>query len=344
MKRSSVTIKDIARNLSISHTTVSRVLSPNSSSTISEQTRERVLAESLRLGYQPNRAARALVTGRTGLICLLLWTEGVQDDYHARVIHEAQAVMQESPFELCVVLASRRSFERNPLGPSLPLSVDGIILYEIAGLSPSLVEQYHGIPMVSAGAYNQFPGVDSVVIDLEKPTRDAMRQFINQGRKHILYLGAGAVVAKGAPGAEAYIAADVRHRVYDEMARTAGLTPTYIHTGRGKAEARRVLADYLGNHAIPDAIFCHSDEIAIGAYRALRDAGISIPTQTALIGCDGLEDTEYIEVPISTIVQPIDAVLRRAVEALLERMATPQAPLVQITIPAVFHARKSSDI
>ncbi len=342
MKRNSVTIKDIARNLSISHTTVSRVLSPNVSSTISEKTRARVMHEATRLGYQPNHAARALVTGRTGLLCLLLWTEGVHDDYHARVIHEAHAAVQNQPFELCILLASRHSFEKNPLGPAVPMTVDGIILYEAAGFAPALVDHYRGIPMVTAGAYQNDFRLDTVKVDLETPTIEAMAHLIGQGRKRIAYLGSGEVVPLMGAEPEQYIANEDRHRTYDRSMRAAGLQPEYIHTGRGKGNAYRILTEYLKNHEAPDAFFCHNDEIAIGAYRALVNAGVKIPEQTALVGCDGLEEAEYIGVPISTVFQPVGQVFELAIEALVRRMADPDAPPHHIVVPAIFQPRRSS--
>jgi DNA-binding LacI/PurR family transcriptional regulator len=66
-----------------------------------------------------------------------------------------------------------------------------------------------------------------------------------------------------------------------------------------------LIQDYGRDHGRPEAIFCHSDDVALGIYRGLCDAGISVPGNIALAGCDGIEDTEYLECPLTTLVQPV---------------------------------------
>ena len=83
-----VTIQDIARSLDISHTTVSRVLNARKDQFISQATRDRVWSQAREMGYRPNRAARAWVTGRTQQIAL--WMSSIYTAFHAHVIHEVE--------------------------------------------------------------------------------------------------------------------------------------------------------------------------------------------------------------------------------------------------------------
>ena len=73
----------------------------------------------------------------------------------------------------------------------------------------------------------------------------------------------------------------------------------------------------------PDALFCTNDDGAIGCYRGLRDLGLRVPEDVALVGCDGIEDTEYLETPLTTIVQPVEELSRLGWE--FEKVALPDA-------------------
>jgi LacI family transcriptional regulator len=90
---------------------------------------------------------------------------------------------------------------------------------------------------------------------------------------------------------------------------------------------RHAVTEYVREHGPPDGIFCHNDDFAIGAYRALRDMGLRIPDDVALVGCDNLEETAYLDVPLSTIAVPTEELCRTGWEFLYRRMHDPSAPL-----------------
>src|SRR6185437_15426862 len=99
---------------------------------------------------------------------------------------------------------------------------------------------------------------------------------------------------------------DTRTRAYIDVLKEAGLEPETISLPNQRREiARRTIVDYVGACGVPEAIFCINDDVAIGCCRGLHDLGVRIPDDTALLGCDGLPELDYLETPISTIAAPV---------------------------------------
>jgi LacI family transcriptional regulator len=105
---------------------------------------------------------------------------------------------------------------------------------------------------------------------------------------------------------------------------------------------RRHLRAYAESNVLPDAIFCHNDDAAIAAYRALCDIGAQVPGDVALIGCDGIEDTEYLATPLTTIAQPYEDLTKYAWQFLKRRIDEPDASPQEVTLNAALVIRESS--
>ena len=125
----------------------------------------------------------------------------------------------------------------------------------------------------------------------------------------------------------------------------AGLKPEFIHyplTERQRPVTRRLIQDYLREHGKPEAIFCHSDDVALGIYRGLCDAGVSVPEEIALVGCDGIEDTEYLECPLTTLVQPVAEMCAQAWLLLQQRLEDASKPAQHVMLKPALAIRESS--
>jgi LacI family transcriptional regulator len=109
-----------------------------------------------------------------------------------------------------------------------------------------------------------------------------------------------------------------------------------------RAAARADIKSYVEEHGCPDGILCFNDEVALGSYRALCDLGIKMPQKVALIGCDGIEDTEFLECPITTIVQPVEEMCNLAWDILQERIVNPRKELTQKVLLSQLAIRDSS--
>ncbi len=341
---SRVTIRDIAEKLNVSHATVSRALSRPTEKLISKATMKRVHDAAQEMGYRPNPAARALVTGRTNVLSLWLWAEGSEDVYQTNVEHVAQTVVGPTDFGLSINLVGTRTVDHAKDFALTPLGVDGILCHEagpalMAVLGP---QQFQTMPVVCIGSYNWIEGLDRVSVDFTEGAMEAMKHLVAPGRKRVAYLVTHLTPRSTDSKMRSYSRNDPRFNAYSSVLSDAGLESEFIECARGRAYAREAVKRHVEQFGHPDAIFCHSDELAMGAYRGLRDLGLRIPDDVALVGCDGLEDTEYLDVPISTIEVPLRTMFDTALSCLSRRIEDRSAPIQHTAFRAKFVVRESS--
>ena len=105
---------------------------------------------------------------------------------------------------------------------------------------------------------------------------------------------------------------------------------------------RESIQEFIRGQGCPEAIFCHSDDVALGIYRGLRDMQLRVPQDVALVGCDGIQDTEYLESPITTLVQPIAEICETAWRFLLQRLENPGLDRQQAVLQPGLAIRESS--
>jgi len=329
-----ITLKDIAQRLDISHATVSRALNRAEDPLISEATRLRVRQVAEEMGYRPNHAARSLLTGRTGLVALWLWSEALPNSYHANVSQVMHAEALNRSYQLLVNLVSRTTLQSPHNNLFDAWHVDGIIAHE-AG--PAIQAQFRGerrppVPVVSTGAYHFLPNADRVVIDVAEGAILAIRHLLDIGRRRIVYVTDDLAHRSGDP----------RFSAYNALLPEAGLAPEYIDVPSARAGVRAAVRAYVEAHGVPDALFCHNDDMAIASYRGLCDLGIRVPDDVAIVGCDGIEDTEYLEVPITTIAQPLSEMCEIACRFLEQRIEDPARPIQEASLPARLVIRSST--
>ena len=326
-----VTIKDIASRLNLSTATVSKVLSGRGGAFISEATRQKVLETAREMGYRPNRVARALVTGKTDIISL--WAETLAP-YHTEVVNLLMDQMRPHGFDLIITDMVKHPDWRAYCEKFPQWHVDGIIALD----SPRCVRVYREAnpmvrtPLVSMGAYYVEEG-DFVGVDLYAGAMEAVQHLLQVGCRRPAYL----VCEYGNH------VGDARYDGYMQVMRQAGLEPLVIvaeHSSRPSARQR--MLEYLDEHPCPDGLFCFNDEMAIGAYRALCERGIRVPEEVAIVGCDGILDTEYLERPLSTVVQPVQEMCWLGWQFLFRRMENPSVVPQQALLKAHLVVRDSS--
>jgi len=326
------TRNDVAREANVSGWTVSHVLNDDHSVSISEETRIRVWEAARQLGYRPNNNARALATGRTSTVGF--WMCFLYSQYRAHVLHRMQNVMKGSDFELVIRDVEDELSRRSDQPNAFKIPVDGIIALDTPTAGKRLARADNGMtaPFVSVGAFWADDG-DYVAVDLYAGSVDAVRHLVETGRRRIAY-----VVPQTDDDPN-----ESRHLAYRTVLAEAGLETSIIRTdGVTLSGSYRAVTDFLGSNRDIDAIFCHNDDMAFGAHRAITDLGFTIGKQVALVGCDGIEETEYLSPPLSTIVQPVDEMCELAWEFLQNRINDPSIPLQQRTLKPQLVVRASS--
>jgi LacI family transcriptional regulator len=128
--------------------------------------------------------------------------------------------------------------------------------------------------------------------------------------------------------------------------RKAGLESEFIYyplTEEQRPVTRQLIHEYCRQHGCPEAIFCHSDDAALGVYRGLCDLKLRVPEDVALAGCDGIQDTEYLECPLTTLVQPVEKMCVTAWEFLLRRLSQPKLKLQRAILKPELAIRESTE-
>ncbi|BDI32483.1 LacI family transcriptional regulator [Capsulimonas corticalis] len=313
------TSEEVARVAGVSRATVSYVFSGRKNASVPEATRQRVLDAAAAIGYQPNRNARALARGRTQQIALLL--PRISSPFYAQVAEHVQRLAIETGFETLIVSCDA---VRNSARMS-DLQVDGVLAFDIPPAGGRT-------PWVSVGHYHT-EGGDFVGVDLFAGAAQATRHLIEAGCKR---------VALGIYSAANQIG-DARRDGYVSAIAAAGQTPEIIAVPLPtRASARESLRQYWRHSDGVDGIFCWDDSLALGFYRGCHELGLAIPADVALIGCDGIEDTLFVDTQLSTIAQPLEEICRTSWEFLCQRIAAPELPLQQIVLAPQLMIREST--
>ena len=321
---------DVAKLAGVSTATVSRVINQNGAP-VSEELRNRVLAVADQLGYRPNLAARALVTGKTRLVAM--WASDCYTPYYSMLGKQMALRWEQRHYQ--VIASSRRHFSNasDLIVPTTAWQVDGLLLLDTASLDPSVLSLYKpGIPRVSVGVFHEDTR-DLVEVDLYIGARQALTHLMSPGCRRIAYMH----------NEESSTFRDPRSRAYRDLLREAGLEGIHITIpNQERQTARTAIKDHVREHGLPEAIFCVNDDVALGCYRGLLDLGVRIPDDVALVGCDGLPELEYLETPISTLVSPVEALCEYGWKFLERRIEEPDTPVQQITLPTQLVIRESS--
>jgi LacI family transcriptional regulator len=332
-----VTLRDVAREAGVSEAAVSLVLRGHRAQKFSPATRRRIVEVARKMGYRANQAARALATGRSHLITF--WTHRPYRPFYAGVLERVDRLAQQRGYKL---LTADVSADEPGAGAAALARwpSDGLLAMDCGPWAERIarVRPRANTPVVSMGTA-LLPETDYVRLDLAAAFADAVRHLLGQDCRRIAYFSATPRPADtvlqstfGAPR-EAYAAG----------MREAGLREEYVHVDVAtRQRARQRIREYVGQRGCPDAFLCRNDDMAIGVYRALCDLGLEVGRDVLLVGCDGIEDTEFLHVPLSTIFLPVPRMCELAWDFLDRRLADPETPRQEAVLPAALEVRASS--
>ncbi len=316
------TIIEVAAMAGVSTATVSRVLSRPEQ--VSAETRRHVLEIVRSSGYTPNVAARSLRTLRAAKI--LLTVPDISNTFFASVIRGAEEAARDTGYAVVVGDTRHDPEVEDQYADMLSRrEVDGLIFLGHrlpASLGPLLARKGAAAPIVNGCEYSPDLGVPSVHIDNAAAGADAIDHLIALGHRTI-----GIVTGTGiSPISRDRLAGAI------DAAHRAGLRDG-LHVrvgdysaGSAVAPTRELLACNV------TAIFCFSDEMAMGALSAIGDAGLSCPRDVSVIGFDDLPLARYFQPPLTTIAQPKGMIGRRAVELLVDVLRGIDGPRKQVTL------------
>jgi LacI family transcriptional regulator len=313
-------MKDIAKDLGLSQATVSKVLREHPD--IGEKTRQRVLERVKELDYQPNSLARSLVTGRSYLIGLVV--PSLLHPFFAEIARSISSVIRSKGYSLIVSSSEEDpELEKEEISRLLGRRLDALIIascdsnIESFERMESRTQPYVLIDRDLNGLAANFVGIND-----EKAGWLATEHLINMGCRRVAHVR-GQDNSTGMSRFEGYRKALIeRGLTYSE---DYVVRRSYVdtETTRQGAEAMRLL---LERNPRPDGVFCFNDPLAIGAMRAILDAGLRIPEDIALIGCGNLPNNDCLRVSLSSIDQHSQVIGQRAAELVLNLIESKQTP------------------
>ncbi|WP_458735315.1 substrate-binding domain-containing protein [Zobellella taiwanensis] len=327
------TIKDVARLARVSTSTVSHVL--NKTRFVSPEITARVEQAIEALHYAPSALARSLKVNQTRTLGMLVTASA--NPFFAEVVQGVEQRCFELGYSLvlCNTLGDKARLNAS-MEMLLQKRVDGVILMcTQAHLGAGVFERYPSVPLVLADWGPMDLEADLIQDSGQRGGRLATEHLIRLGHRHI-----GCIT-----GPMGKRAAEERLAGFKAAMAQAGLAvrPEWIAEGDfeltgGKAAMARLLA---GNER-PTAVFVGNDMMAVGALRALADAGLSVPQHMSLVGYDNIELARYLVPALTSIEQPKAGLGALAVDTLLERLQQPSAPPRVLTLSPELVVRESS--
>lgn len=313
------TMRDVAKAAGVSVKTVSNVV--NDYEHVRPETREKVKRALADLGYQMNFSARQLKQGRTGMIGLAI--PDLRNTYFAEL---AMSVMNAAEERGLTVILERTGFfgqhETETLTGERRRLTDGLLFSALSMETDSSAIAGVDYPLVLLGDLTYEAPIDHVTMANADGAWAATWTLIERGCRNIAVIGAH-------PGENVGTAA-IRLEGFEAALLEAGLELDPRRIGNadrwlpenGMAAMRRI----LNSGAPVDGVFAMNDALAVGALRALHQAGKRVPDDVAIIGFDNVGETEYVDPQLSSIDPGREEIARTAVEFLVERIAGYDGP------------------
>ncbi|MCG2805421.1 LacI family DNA-binding transcriptional regulator [Propionicimonas sp.] len=315
------TLEDVAKLAKVSRATVSRVV--NGATLVAPETVVQVQAAISKLGYRPNRAARALVTRRTGVVAVMVPEADDRvftDPFFPQAYHGALQGFSDSDVQVLLAIAGPGHPAERMLRYLDSGHVDGAIVVSHHGpaLARALAEL--STPVVFVGD-PETPGLPYVDIDQEAASREATQYLVDGGSKRIATITGPLDMAAGTN----------RLAGFRSALAAAGLSPAGVEhgdftTAGGRDAAARLLA--AGERF--DGLFVANDLMAAGALQVLAEAGLQIPEDVRVVGFDNSEVAMQTTPTLTTMTNPASELCREATKLLIELLAggRPASPVI----------------
>lgn len=301
-----VTSLDVSRAAGVSQSAVSRAFTPGAS--ISPETRRRVLEAAERLGYQPNAIARSLVTQRSGIVALIVGE--LHNPFYPQALTQfAQALEARGKRALLLTHDARRDVQET-LDAARSYQIEAAIVFptRLNARPPSLgAVQDGGIPVLLFNRHLPGHQLLSVACDNYSGGRVAAQVLLDAGARRLAFIG-------GDPDTSTH---QDRLRGFTDRLAEAGLRPVATPARAFQYDwgiQATLHLDAAGER--PDGIFGANDIVAIGVLDALRTLGRRVPEDVSVIGFDNIEESARLAYRLTTIGQPLEAMVEDALRAL----------------------------
>lgn len=332
-----VTIHDIAKKLNIAASTVSRALKDNP--LISEATREKIKKAADEMGYRPNVMAANFRTKRTNTIGVIVPL--INRHFFSAVISGIEDVAYQQGFAVTISQSNDNFVKEDKIAHTLFANrVDGLILS--IGMETKTTEHLRlfsdrNIPLVFFDRVVDEIDAHKIVVDDFGAAYKATQHLIDKGRKQIAHIG-------GPLNLKIY---KNREDGYFKALADSGLSADknfVVNNSLTRADGVNAIKKLLQNKTKPDAIFCANDTTALSAIMYLKEQGINVPQDIAIVGYSNEPFSEVVTPSISTIKQPGFEIGQKAAELIINQILNKEKKIAYETImmPTQLIVRESS--
>lgn len=330
-----ITIKDIARSLCISVSTVSRALTDDKN--IRRETREAVLREAERLGYRRNPVAMNLKMGRTNTIGVIV--PEMHTPYASQVIAGIQSVLYKNGQKVMIAESDENpDRERENLQMMEDFMVDGMIVSLCSWRKNADVYRRLADSGMAIVFYDRLPhgldGLPQVVVDDNNDSYFMTEHLIRLGRRRIAYLYGPDDVYNTVERGRGYREAMEKFHIYDPQ--------LIVKTGMTFADGAAAVDRLISDGTEFDAVYAFTDTLAIGAMNRLREHGRCVPDDVAVAGFSGTELSTIVHPQLTTVEPPLGEMGRRAAEMVLEKVNHPDMENRRIVLRTQMKCRAST--
>jgi LacI family transcriptional regulator len=301
------TIRDVARASGVHVSTVSRTFS--APHLVNPDTRSRVLAAAESMGYRPNRAARALITGRTGNVGLIV--ADIANPYFPPMIKAAESQARQRDYHVFVADTNEDPLVEEELVQAMAKQVDGVLLCSPRMANSAIERLAREVPLVVVN--RAVADLPAVVMDVAHGAGDAIAHLVELGHREVILLA-------GPRGS--WTNREIR-RSAQANARAAGvrldvLGPNPPTVAGGQEAARRV------RDSGATAVLAYNDLMAIGLLEGLHELGVAVPDEISVVGIDDTALSTLVRPRLTTVATPTVAAGRAAVDMLLQQDIAPR--------------------
>jgi DNA-binding LacI/PurR family transcriptional regulator len=321
-----VTSHDVARLAGVSQSAVSRVFTPGAS--VAPKTAAKVRAAAKSLGYRPNSLARAMITGKSRIIGLVV--AYLDNQFYPVAIEKLSHALQEQGYHVLLFMASNTAGEMERLMEDLlAYQVDGIITASVA-ISNDVTQRCAeaGIPLVMFNRGQPGSGLSSVTSANALGGRKVAEFLLAGGHRRIAHISGWQGASTGRD----------RARGLTEALAEAGKAPHAVIDGLYDRDTAAAAARSLMEIASPpDAIFVGNDHMAFAVIDTLRAMGLRVPQDVSVVGYDDVPMAAWGAYDLTTVRQPLARMVDATVETLLAQIADPArgAQAVEIDAPLI---------
>ena len=318
---SRITSLEVAKRAGVSQSAVSRVFTPGASA--SRQTVQKVQKAAKELGYRPNMMARAMITGKSRIIGLVV--AYLDNQFYPLALQLLSNALQKKGYHILVFTASNsQGAAEEVMQELLDYQVDGIITASV-GMTNDLAARcaMAGIPVVMFNR-GQEGGDISAVTSANKAGGRAVAEFLlSCGHKQIAHISGWSGSSTGQD----------RKAGFCEVLNAHGMQPQVVDGMFDRDTACAATRTLMDRGTPPDAIFVGNDHMAFAVLDTLRHTlGVRVPEEVAVIGYDDVPLAAWPSYDLTTMRQPINRMIEATVDTLLTRIADPTTPPSRIEI------------